>query len=319
MRSFDEQGYFLLEGAFDAEEVAQVVAAIDPIHERSVEFLRTRGGREAVHRRGREPRVLHASRAAIGVPARLGRRACLHRARAGPDRSRRAPLLGAGGLQGAGEAACVSVASGQRVHVHRAAAVPHLLGRAHRRDHRERLSVGGARPASARHARALDDRLRLGVPPRPRRRGARARACGGHRRVLVAHASPHRAEHEWRGAQGLHRAVRARRRRGERPRPGDRGPAERSRSPVRRAARRRTRQPRRRFQNRVAERRPRGLGPGAEARVGEAHAREPGYRIDPEERARATEVAERARRVACSRPVRLLLVADLEPEAPVVR
>ena len=42
MRAFDEDGFFLLEGAFDADEVAQVVAAIDPIHDKNVEFLRTR-------------------------------------------------------------------------------------------------------------------------------------------------------------------------------------------------------------------------------------------------------------------------------------
>jgi ectoine hydroxylase-related dioxygenase (phytanoyl-CoA dioxygenase family) len=42
MRSFDEHGYFLLEGAFDSDEVARVVAAIDPFHDKSVEFLRTR-------------------------------------------------------------------------------------------------------------------------------------------------------------------------------------------------------------------------------------------------------------------------------------
>jgi ectoine hydroxylase-related dioxygenase (phytanoyl-CoA dioxygenase family) len=42
MHAFDEDGYFLLEAAFDPDEVARVVAEIDPIHERSVEFLRTR-------------------------------------------------------------------------------------------------------------------------------------------------------------------------------------------------------------------------------------------------------------------------------------
>jgi ectoine hydroxylase-related dioxygenase (phytanoyl-CoA dioxygenase family) len=42
MRAFDEDGYFLLEGAFDAAEVARVVDAIDPIHDRNVAFLKTR-------------------------------------------------------------------------------------------------------------------------------------------------------------------------------------------------------------------------------------------------------------------------------------
>ncbi len=42
MRAFDEDGYFLLEGAFGAGEVARVVDAIDPIHDRNVAFLKTR-------------------------------------------------------------------------------------------------------------------------------------------------------------------------------------------------------------------------------------------------------------------------------------
>ena len=42
MHAFDEEGFFLLESAFDPEEVARVVAKIDPIHQRNVDFLRTR-------------------------------------------------------------------------------------------------------------------------------------------------------------------------------------------------------------------------------------------------------------------------------------
>jgi hypothetical protein len=47
MHAFDEDGFFRLEGAFDADEVARVVAEIDPIHERSVAFLREREERES--------------------------------------------------------------------------------------------------------------------------------------------------------------------------------------------------------------------------------------------------------------------------------
>jgi ectoine hydroxylase-related dioxygenase (phytanoyl-CoA dioxygenase family) len=41
-RQWDEQGFFLLEGAFDAERMAEVIAEIDPIEEQMAAFLRTR-------------------------------------------------------------------------------------------------------------------------------------------------------------------------------------------------------------------------------------------------------------------------------------
>jgi phytanoyl-CoA hydroxylase len=41
-RSWDEGGFFLLERAFDAERMAEVIAAIDPIEEQMSAFLRTR-------------------------------------------------------------------------------------------------------------------------------------------------------------------------------------------------------------------------------------------------------------------------------------
>ena len=65
------------------------------------------------------------------------------------------------------------------------------------------------------HARAHVRRpARLGVPARPGGDGRR-RGPGGRRgRVLVAHAAPHRAEHDRRGPQGLHPPVRTGRRDG---------------------------------------------------------------------------------------------------------
>src|SRR5437588_12352725 len=72
-------------------------------------------------------------------------------------------------------------------------------------------------------------------------------------------------------------------------------------------------------EDRVPEPRPRVLHPIAERPVGEAREGEPGLGVDPEERAAAAEVAERRGRVPRARPVRLLAVADLEAETPVVR
>ena len=87
-----------------------------------------------------------------------------------PRRSRREPLLGPGRVQEAGEAPPVPVAPGQRLRVRRAAAVPHGLARPHRRHRRQRLPVGRARPAPARHAAAhLRRPARLRVPVRARR------------------------------------------------------------------------------------------------------------------------------------------------------
>ena len=217
MQAFDEDGFFLLEGRRSiADDVARVVAEIDPIHQRSVDFLRTRDNEKLfIAEAGNLVFSTHLV-LAVRVPARLGREPGLHRSGARHHRARCASLLGAGGLQGAREAAFVPMAPGQRVHVHRAAAVPHVLGRADRRNRRERLPVGDPGVAPPRHARALDDRLRMGVPRPACGCGRGAGARGRHRRVLVAHAAPHRTEHERCGAQGLHRAVRARRCCGER-------------------------------------------------------------------------------------------------------
>src|SRR5262245_50794943 len=70
---------------------------------------------------------------------------------------------------------------------------------------------------------------------------------------------------------------------------------------------------------RVGEAGPGLRRPRAEVEVGEAAERELRLGVDPEERAAAAEVAERARRVARARPVGRLAVAELEAETPVVR
>ncbi len=49
-RQYDEQGYFLVENAFTAEEVAQVAEAIDPIEKKVEESLRARGGKFKIAR-----------------------------------------------------------------------------------------------------------------------------------------------------------------------------------------------------------------------------------------------------------------------------
>ena len=66
-----------------------------------------------------------------------------------PRRPRREPLLGPGRVQEAREAPPLPVAPGQRLRVRRAAAVPHVLGGAHRRHRRQRLPAGGARASTA--------------------------------------------------------------------------------------------------------------------------------------------------------------------------
>ena len=79
------------------------------------------------------------------------------------DRSRRAALLGSVGLQAAEQRRAGALAPGQRLHLRRAAGVPHVLDRDHRRDARQRLRLGDARRASRGHARAPLDADRRGV------------------------------------------------------------------------------------------------------------------------------------------------------------
>src|SRR2546423_13605965 len=71
--------------------------------------------------------------------------------------------------------------------------------------------------------------------------------------------------------------------------------------------------------DRVRETRPGLFRPVAEASIAQAGAREARDGVDPKKASALAEVAESARRVAVTRPVRLLRVAELEAETPVVR
>src|SRR5918996_3998475 len=73
------------------------------------------------------------------------------------------------------------------------------------------------------------------------------------------------------------------------------------------------------FEHRVGEGRPRVERPGPELPVGDRGGADSGDGIDPQERARTTEVPERLRRVPRASPVRSFVVADLEGEPPRVR
>src|SRR5271166_808811 len=70
-------------------------------------------------------------------------------------------------------------------------------------------------------------------------------------------------------------------------------------------------------EDRVGERRPGTGGPRSEWAGAETCARHPGDRVDPEERAGASEVTEGGRRIGAPGPVRSLGVADLRTESPV--
>ena len=98
--SYDELGYVVIEDAFDAATVAEVIAEIDPL-ERELEDGSCAGRRrQGLHRPRRRDHLHHA-------PRRPLRRACaascaepaLRDLCADLDRPRRAPLLGPGRLQ----------------------------------------------------------------------------------------------------------------------------------------------------------------------------------------------------------------------------
>ena len=136
-------------------------------------------------------------RAAPRAPLRLSRDFCaspvLRRPVPRPDRPRRAAVLGSVRLQEAASGRAGPVAPGQRLHVRRAAGVPHVLDRVHRRDARERLRVGHARRAPPRHAAHREHADRLPVLRRPASTRCRAGARRQHRRVLVADSASHRS------------------------------------------------------------------------------------------------------------------------------
>ena len=117
-RAYGEDGFFVLEDAFDAETLRAVIDAIDP-YERELEaFLRTqKDGRFFIARADEITFTTH-----LVTRAPLLRDFCAGRSIPGsgtrPDRSGRAAVLGSSGLQEAGDARRVSVASGQRLHLH---------------------------------------------------------------------------------------------------------------------------------------------------------------------------------------------------------
>src|ERR1700710_1165024 len=46
--AFDEHGFVKLEGVFSPQEVASVIAAIDPLEQRSEDYVRSQGGRISI-------------------------------------------------------------------------------------------------------------------------------------------------------------------------------------------------------------------------------------------------------------------------------
>ena len=170
----------------DGAEVDALIAAIDPFEERRGRASARAGGRALLHRPRRRDHLHHPPGAAVAGVAGVHALGAARRRLCRPHRARRAALLGPGGLQEAGHRVAVPLAPGQRVRLRGAAAVPDLLGGAHRRHRGERVPVGGAGAAPARHAgpRVLRHRLRL--PARPGGRGGGAGAGRQHRGVLVA-------------------------------------------------------------------------------------------------------------------------------------
>ena len=201
---------------------------------RSEAFLASRDDGAALDRGDRRHHVLDPPGHAVAAAARLQRATRLFVGIcARPHRARRQPLLGPGRLQEAREAAPVPVAPGQRLRVRRTAAVPHDLGRAHRRDRGQRLPGGraGATTGGARSPTPTSSRWAGSACTIPTRRSWPRSPAGGRGRVLVAHAAPHRPEHDRRGAQGVHPPVRPGgghdpARRPRRPRPPERAAAD---------------------------------------------------------------------------------------------
>src|SRR5258707_168136 len=158
--------------------------------------------------------------------------------------------------------------------------------------HRDRRAGEAGRPLIRplrRDAQRLAARPRLEERPQARRLFRRGRARDGH----PAHRNGDR-DH-------------AGRRRELRPRDFRRAPASALRGRLKLR------------EDGVPERGPGVLRPVAELAVGQDAAGGPRAGVDPDERAGGAEVAERLRRVARARPVRRLVVPQLEREAPVVR
>ena len=165
VRQFDEEGFVVVPDLVDADTLAEVREDLDRLEAEVDAFLQTReDGRFSITETGALTIAIHAvtrSEKAQGAQRAPGDPRPLRR----PHRPRRPALLGPGGVQEDREAAAGPVAPGQRLHVRRAAGVPHRVARAHRRHRGERLPGGGARRPPPRHPAApLHRPARLGVP-----------------------------------------------------------------------------------------------------------------------------------------------------------
>ena len=66
--AYDELGYFVVEGAFEPETVAEVMAEIDPIEREFEDLLRQADGAKGVHCPGRRDHLHHPHRHTLGAP-----------------------------------------------------------------------------------------------------------------------------------------------------------------------------------------------------------------------------------------------------------
>ena len=177
-------------------EIADVIAAIDPLEAQTEAFLRTRdNGTFGIARAGEITFRPHLVAQSAALRA-FSRHPLLLGPVPRPDRPRRASVLGSVRVQKAGGRQGLSVAPGQRLHVHRAAALSDVLDRAHRRD-ASTTAVRGWFPACIGSARCTPlDAARL--PVSGGRRGAVAVEVRGgfDRGVLEPDAAPHRPQRD---------------------------------------------------------------------------------------------------------------------------
>ena len=99
-RQYDEQGWLVLEDAFDPDTIAAAIREIDPLEAKAEAFLRTQpGGKLFIARAGEITFTTHmVTRSEYGC-ASFCAGVLFQRDLRRPDRERRAALLGPGGLQ----------------------------------------------------------------------------------------------------------------------------------------------------------------------------------------------------------------------------
>ena len=181
-------------------------------------MLRETNGGTHLHLPRRRDHLHHPHRDPLPGRARLRRHARPARPRPRHLRPRRPLLLGSVRLQEAGHDVAVPVAPGQRLRVPRPAALPHVLDRAHRRHRGQRVPVGRARPAPARHLRTTSSPTSASsaspTRPRPVSEPVPVEVAAGDI-VVLSTLTPHctGANETEPRPQELHRPVRARRRR----------------------------------------------------------------------------------------------------------